>query len=326
MSDLILTEEEINQILMSSPYALPSSPSQAGLGANQIKRYFYSFIVLFCQKLNLRFDEIAQALYVLEDVLSATDDRIDEATQDLTKQIGTSLNTHNQSISAHGDIRADISRLWEKNQSTIQECTELIVSRMETHNTENTAHGDIRELVPTHNQSKLAHSDIRELVGQAKEKADNAYNLASGKSKVHWANNIVMMFGDLYDNPANVNVGDVYIVLEKNVPEFIILGKGGGAGNAISFSMQDLVSGASPNFTAGELYYLTDKQITVIAMESGIDTSNLATNEQLSALDTGLTAYVNENLSRFYNEYISVTEAAFDEIHEYAEALKGGEA
>ena len=45
MSDKFkITGEEINQTLMHSPYALSDSPYQRGLGAGQIKRYFYDFI------------------------------------------------------------------------------------------------------------------------------------------------------------------------------------------------------------------------------------------------------------------------------------------
>ena len=38
-----LTNEEINKAVLHSPYALADSPYKRGLGAAQIKKYFYDF-------------------------------------------------------------------------------------------------------------------------------------------------------------------------------------------------------------------------------------------------------------------------------------------
>ena len=40
-----LTNEEINKAVLHSPYALADSPYKKGLGAAQIKKFFYDFIV-----------------------------------------------------------------------------------------------------------------------------------------------------------------------------------------------------------------------------------------------------------------------------------------
>ena len=55
-----LTQEEINKIIMHSPYALADSPAQKGLGAGQIKKYFYDFIRVFAEKINSRFEEVGK--------------------------------------------------------------------------------------------------------------------------------------------------------------------------------------------------------------------------------------------------------------------------
>lgn len=61
-----LTEEEINKIILRSPYALPDSPAQKGLGAGQIKKYFYDFIVCMAEKLNVHLSDIASSYEYLE--------------------------------------------------------------------------------------------------------------------------------------------------------------------------------------------------------------------------------------------------------------------
>ena len=53
-----LTQEEINKIIMHSPYALADSPAQKGLGAGQIKKYFYDFIRIFAEKINTHFEAV----------------------------------------------------------------------------------------------------------------------------------------------------------------------------------------------------------------------------------------------------------------------------
>ena len=55
-----LTQEEINKIIMHSPYALADSPAQKGLGAGQIKKYFYDFIRVFAEKINSRFETVGK--------------------------------------------------------------------------------------------------------------------------------------------------------------------------------------------------------------------------------------------------------------------------
>ena len=55
-----LTQEEINKIIMHSPYALADSPAQKGLGAGQIKKYFYDFIRVFAEKINSHLEDVGK--------------------------------------------------------------------------------------------------------------------------------------------------------------------------------------------------------------------------------------------------------------------------
>ena len=74
-----ITEEEINQTLMHSPLALPDSPSHSGLGARQIKKYFYDFIRQLSQRINTHLGDVGTEVDRLGTDLGATDSVAKEA-------------------------------------------------------------------------------------------------------------------------------------------------------------------------------------------------------------------------------------------------------
>ena len=61
-----LTQEEINKAIMHSPYALPDSPGTVGLGAGQIKKYFYDFIRFLSDKINIHLGQAGDSIEALE--------------------------------------------------------------------------------------------------------------------------------------------------------------------------------------------------------------------------------------------------------------------
>ena len=72
-----LTQEEINKILRRSPYSLGLSPAEAGLGAEQIKRYFYDFIYYMAENLNLHLKDVGTDLVALEEGSRALQREVD---------------------------------------------------------------------------------------------------------------------------------------------------------------------------------------------------------------------------------------------------------
>ena len=52
-----LTSEEINKILCHSPRSLSASPAEQGLGAQQIRKYFYDFIYTFLRIIYINVSE-----------------------------------------------------------------------------------------------------------------------------------------------------------------------------------------------------------------------------------------------------------------------------
>ena len=104
-----LTNEEINKIVLHSPYSLPDSPYKNGLGAEQIKRYFYEFIVYLADKLNLHLDQIKVAFDGVDESIKEINDRLDQvrdAESGLGAYIAAQINNHNASSEAHKEIRS----------------------------------------------------------------------------------------------------------------------------------------------------------------------------------------------------------------------------
>ena len=147
MSDKFkITNTEINEVVLNSPYSLADSPASMGQRAKQIKKYFYSFIYTLAEKINLHLGEIDEAILRAEELISELENKDGE----LGDKIDSVLLAHNESASAHADIRDKIG-----------------------------------EEVRKHNQSLISHEDIRQRVKEIENISRLAYAVSSGKSRVH---------------------------------------------------------------------------------------------------------------------------------------------
>ncbi|MBQ7226729.1 MAG: hypothetical protein IJX02_09050 [Clostridia bacterium] len=234
MSDKFkLTDEEINKTILHSPYALADNPSQRGLGAAQIKKYFYDFIYYLADKLNLHLGDIGTSCEELSADIGAAFDQI--ATQ------GTDLEAHKDDADAHMDIRRGLMGL-----------------------------GDSLDNV------YASVSEVRDI-------AEIARSLATGKSKVYWVPSAQIMLYDILDVGEGLNSGDVYVILEKNVPEFAVLSK-----NTTAFDGAVIIQDPTDEveYKPGQVYFFAG--FNLLAMENGVDTSALATKEELGDIDAAL--------------------------------------
>ena len=89
-----ITEQEINQILMGSPHALDVDLPKRGMSAENIRKFFYDFIMIFAKKLNPH----------LEDVEAGIAQALAEADVNLELKLGE----HNKNEGAHSDIRQSL--------------------------------------------------------------------------------------------------------------------------------------------------------------------------------------------------------------------------
>ena len=59
-----ITDDELNYVLLSSPFTLPDSPTGAGMSAGQIKKHFYKFIISLVKKINEKFYQIIEKFVI----------------------------------------------------------------------------------------------------------------------------------------------------------------------------------------------------------------------------------------------------------------------
>ena len=259
MDKYIFSQEEINEILLNSPMALPDNPSDIGLKGKQIKSFFYVFIRQLINKLNERYSLIES-------------DRERE------------IELHSESAEAHRDIRSVLSDLDERDRelgNAISEHREEILALFESEGEETD------RKISSHNGSYLAHPQIREQVLEIRDVAQNALSFAQGKSRIIPVKGIYEMTTKLR---SELNVGDKFILSDKNVPDFTLFEKNSANESATVFTQADLLTGAV-NFEPGQSYLY--EGYLLVASESGLDTSLFAKKEDVTRIESVLT-YLDE--------------------------------
>lgn len=93
-----ITGQELNEILAYSPYALGISPGERGLSGEQIQSFFYGFIKVLAEKLNLHLQDIEKGLK------ETLNEAVDNAEAGITE--------HNKEVSAHEDIRKAVTAAY----------------------------------------------------------------------------------------------------------------------------------------------------------------------------------------------------------------------
>lgn len=261
MENFQISEEQVNRILLYTAQTLPDRPSERGMRASDVKSYFYKFIPVLVK--------------VINDVLS-----------EIQCGVGTDIGLHNKDKQAHTWIHDLISELKEEHRAQ----GNAIVNQIEEHNFSGEAHSDIRGLIDscssaaseelngalqTHDLSDSAHENIRIIIEEVKQLANDAHNLASGKSAVHPYQS-VSAFIKAVNEGEGFNVGDVVIFKETNVPDLTVFMK-----EQESKPSSDILLDTDTELLEKQSYYISG--YTFVALESGIDTSKLVLIEDLMA-------------------------------------------
>lgn len=277
--DFLLTEKEINDTLLHSPYIMPTSPYERGQGGEQIKRYFYEFIRYFANVLNAHLSKIESESDRLSTVL--------EGKEELISMHNISENAHNELfdniIEQIVSVSNEIS-LHNQDESAHSKIVNAIEDMINEHSVSSEAHSDIRsgvnDSINTHNTDITAHSDIREGIKSMEEKVNSTYNLASGKSKVMPLESSEKFFE--YLEAGNVpNIGDMFIFESKNEPDITYYGKVDSSDGLIVLDY-DAYKNGFIDIKPGNVYYHEGHKF--IASESGIDTTVFAKTQELSEL------------------------------------------
>lgn len=263
MEILKISEETKNKILLYSAQSLPDKPGERGMKAQDTKLYFYKYISVLVEELNK----------VLESLING---------------VATDIERHNSLEAAHPNLISDL-------QTRDIELGNSIGTQINAHNSSSDAHSDIREKIAsdikTHNASSEAHGDIRELITALDKLARDAHNLATGKSKVHPCENVVDLFEQIDNGTLVFNVGDMVIFKDTNLPDFAVFAIGQEAKPA-----DDLYLSPETIVEEKKSYYC--EGITFVALESGIDTSKLASRSDLMQMRQDLISTINELGSR----------------------------
>lgn len=257
-----INEETLNKILLYTARSLPDRPGERGMKAEDIKGYFYKFIGILVEAINTE--------------LLKVDSGVSE-----------NISEHNISEDAHRYLLERIENLVSKDV----ELGDSIGNQIGLHNASGNAHSDIREKIASsigeHNSSGEAHGDIREQITALDTLARDAHNLATGKSKVHPCENVVDLFEQIDNGTLVFNVGDMVIFKDINLPDFAVFAIGQEAKPAddIYLSLETIVEEKKSYYCEG---------ITFVALESGIDTSKLASRSDLMQMWQDLISTINE--------------------------------
>lgn len=234
------SEEEINNILLHSPMALPKSPQAYGLKGSNIKMFFYDYIRRLMLLINEHFN-------LIEKDKDSAFDELGKIIEDLIQrdtELGSAVAEH------YSGVEQAISNLS----------------------------GEIDSDLSKHDNDANAHKQIQFDMADIKRIAQDALNFATGKSKIIPVKDVFEMTTRL---DAYLNVGDKFVLSDKNVPDFTLFEKESTSENATEFSQTDLLFG-NVEFLPGESYLYNG--YLLVASESGIDTSSFAKASDLGGV------------------------------------------
>ena len=255
-----LTQEEINQCVLSSPYALPNSPSEWGLGAGQIKKYFYQFIPLLAKSINEHLSAVGT-----------------DASELFERLAGIEEIVHDEAIPDIQEIATEVIKLCE------------------------------------HISDSSAHEDIRQQVNSISTVAQNAYNMALGKTKVYPTFAAPGVAIILRDN--DLHPGDMIVLGEKNLPELMVYSVGEEPwADDVQFAFYDMYN-YGVKLSPGKFYYFKDRKIKLLALEGGIDTSLLASREELERANAEVKEYVDSTVELAIEN--SMARGTYEKIAEF---------
>ncbi len=271
MKDYKITNEEINQVIMHSPYSLGDAPSAQGLKAVHIKKYFYDFIRVLAEKLNIHLSELTEVLSGYDGICSDVDNNKEKIEEILNKlldldtkdsELGTSIqnavSAHNEGALSHSDIRIQIGN-------------EIIA----------------------HDNSLISHEDIREKLKHALKKCELAYMVASGKNRAFPVDDIADMV-DIILSGEELRIGDVFMLAQGEVSDFTIFET-----NVATLQEGDIellpeeIASGEMDVLSGKIYYYN--KVRLLSAKKGLETSVLAKKEELEELFNEMYDYITKN-------------------------------
>ncbi|MBO5338225.1 MAG: hypothetical protein J6A96_00840 [Clostridia bacterium] len=139
----------------------------------------------------------------------------------------------------------------------------------------------ITNKISAHNTSATAHEYLRKQITIAQSRADDAYNLAQGKSKVHPYETLGTLLSEIDTSALTLHPGDMVVFKNENVPDLAVFKTGQ---EAMPEGDEEISSDSV--LEEKKSYYYSG--ITFVALESGIDTSLLAKAKDIELMKVQL--------------------------------------
>lgn len=261
-----INEETLNKILLYTARSLPDRPGERGMKAEDIKGYFYKFIGILVEAINTELLKVDSG-------------------------VGEDISAHNISEDAHRYLLKRIENLVSKDV----ELGDSIGNQIGLHNASGNAHSDIRKKIASsigeHNSSGEAHGDIREQITALDTLARDAHNLATGKSKVHPCEGGEALIREIESGELILHPGDVVIFKDTLFPDFVVFATEQESKPEDDSYLSNFLSPEAILQVGSSYYY---EGITFVALESGIDTSKLASRSDLMQMWQDLINTINE--------------------------------
>lgn len=238
---------------------------------------------------------------------------------DFIRKLMLLLNQHFEMIEGESnltsnDIRKSITDLINKDIE--------LGDRISAHYSEiNSANDNIKVQISAdisaHNIDPDAHTHLVGDIQSAKAVAQRALDFAEGKSKIIPVKDVYEMIENL---TPYLNVGDKFVLSDKNVPDFTLFEKESENKSATPFTQADLIFG-TVEFLPGESYICNG--YLLVASESGIDTSLFAKQTDITALEEALNQLDGELEKAVNNllEALGVKENSINYVSETAETI-----
>lgn len=285
-----ITDEEINQTILHSPYSLADSPAKAGLKAMQIKKYFYEFIRFFAEKINIHLSDIDDTFIESDELIEQINQKIEDliaVDNALGSAIPTKINAHNASSTAHSNIRSAIDTK-----------------------------------ISTHDTSSSAHRDMRLNIVQLRDKLNATYALASGKQRVYPSQNILEALEQISHYSPTLAPGDLFLVANDSYVDFTVFEAGLNSPypNDIVITYEQ-VSNKEITLEAGNIYFFKGNRL--LASNGNLETGLIAKQVDLEELEDSFLENVELVASKLseINNTLSTKQDKLTIVDETAEAI-----
>ena len=301
MSVKEISENTLTSIGRKSAKSLPIRPSEQGFKPEEIRKAFYDFVI----------GDNNSILSELKRIITETN----ESFEDTDKKALENVTKHNSNEEAHADVRALLEDLKKADTQLGNNISDQAKMHAED---KKSLEEKIAEDIETHNNEADAHPTLLKEIASVMSKAVEAYNLASGKSKIVPVSSIDELITILKDG-ATLDVGTRYITAETLSPDITIFKNNIDIAN-VSNDVTKIEDGQEVLLEPGKMYFY--KNHLLLADESGIDVSALAKQTDFEELSKTVEEKATQTALNELEKIVNTKETAKSIVTETANTIE----